>query len=104
MCTLPDHERVIAMDRPNDGGIPALEATHCQAPQGPKVDHFMTSGIRIGKYARETLIAGSEFVELVARDGAEAPWPGDSLARSRTWEHENMKRALAREGRHPVRH
>jgi len=53
------------MDRPNDVGIPALEATHGQAPQGPKVDHFMTSGIRIGKRARETLIAGAEFVNRI---------------------------------------
>jgi hypothetical protein len=44
MCTLPDHDRVIAMDRSNDVGIPALEAAHGQAPQGPQVDHFMTGG------------------------------------------------------------
>jgi hypothetical protein len=47
MCALPDNDRVIAMDRPNDVGIPALEATHGQAPQGPQVDHFMARGIRI---------------------------------------------------------
>jgi hypothetical protein len=35
------------MDRPDDVGVPALEATHCQWPQGAKVNHFMTRGIRI---------------------------------------------------------
>jgi hypothetical protein len=47
MPPLPDHDRVIAVDRPNDVGVPALEAAHGQASQGPQVDHFMASGIHI---------------------------------------------------------
>jgi hypothetical protein len=35
------------MDRPDDVGVPALEATHRQWPQGAKVNHFMTRGIRV---------------------------------------------------------
>src|ERR1043166_8345236 len=97
MCTLPDHDRVIAIDRPNDVGIPALEATHRQAPQRPQVDHFMTSGIRTCQYAREALIAGAEFVNRIARDGTEAPpWPGDRLTGPGAREHE-IGRASCRE-------
>ena len=72
------------MDRPDDVGVPALEATLCQWPQGAKVNHFMTRGIGVWQHAREALVAGSEFVKLIARDGDEAPpWPEDSL--TRTW-------------------
>jgi hypothetical protein len=47
MCAFPDHGRVIAMDRPEDVGVPGLEPTHCQWPQRAKVNHFMTGGIGI---------------------------------------------------------
>jgi hypothetical protein len=49
MCTFPDHDGVVAMDRPNEVGIPALEATDSHGPQGSKVDHFMTRGVCIGQ-------------------------------------------------------
>jgi hypothetical protein len=42
-----NHGHIIAMDRPDDVGVPALEATHRQGPQGAKVDHFMTRGIGV---------------------------------------------------------
>jgi hypothetical protein len=35
------------MDRPDDIGVPALEAAHCQGPQGAKVNHFMTRGLGV---------------------------------------------------------
>src|SRR5437667_375486 len=35
----------------------------------------MTRGIGVGQDAREALVAGAEFVELIARDRSEAP-PG----------------------------
>src|SRR4051812_20531580 len=104
MCALPYHDRVIAMNRLNDVGIPALEATHRQAPEGPKVDHDMTSVSRVGEDARETQIAGAEFVNRVAGDGAEAGSPEDRLTRSGAWEHENVERVTAREGGRLVRH
>ena len=105
MCPLPDHGRVVAMDRPDDVGVPALEATHCQWPQGAKVNHFMTSGIGVWKHAREALVAGSEFVKLIARDGDEAPpWPEDSLTRTWTRENEDMESATPAEGRYFIRH
>jgi len=47
MCPLPDHGRVVPMDRPDDVGVPALEATHCQWPQSAKVNHFMTGGMGV---------------------------------------------------------
>jgi hypothetical protein len=84
------------MDRPHDVGVPGLEATHCQWPQGMKVNHFMTRGIGAGKHAREALVAGSEFIKLIARDGYEAPpWPEDSLTRTWTREDEDMESAQA---------
>ena len=57
------------MDRPDDVGVPALEATQCQWPQGAKVYHFMTRGIGVWKHVREALVAGLEFVDLIARGG-----------------------------------
>src|SRR4030095_8605717 len=93
------------MDRPDDVGVPALESTHCQWPQGAKVNHFMTRGIGVGKHTREALVAGSEFVKLIARDGDEAPpWPEDRLTRTWTGEDEDMESATALEGRHFIRH
>src|SRR6267143_6112497 len=101
MCPLPDQSRVIAMDRPDDVGVPALEATHCQWPQGAKVNHFMTGGIGVGKHARETLVAGLEFVKLIAGDGDEAPpWAEDSLTGTWTRKDEDMESATTVEGRH----
>ena len=89
------------MDRPNDVGIPAFEATDGQGPQGPKVEHLVSRGIRIGQHAREALIAGPEFVNGIARDRAS---PRGGLTGPGTRQHQNVKRALAREGRHLVRH
>src|SRR5215207_8431380 len=81
MRPLPDHGRVVAVDCPHDVGVPALETTHRQWSEGAKVDHFMARGIDVRKYAREALVPGFEFVELVARDGHEAPpGPHDGLA------------------------
>src|SRR5438034_4347789 len=105
MCPVPDHGRVIAMDRPDDVGVPALEATLCQWPQGAKVNHFMTRRIRVCQHAREALVAGLEFVKLIARDGDEAPpWTEDSLTRTWTREDEDMESASAVEGRNFIRH
>src|SRR6266850_7476929 len=105
MCSLPDHGRVIAMDGPDDVGVPALEATHCQWPQGAKVNHFMTGGIGVWQHVRETLVAGSEFVKLIARDGNEAPpWPEDSLTRTWTRQDEDMESATPAERRYFIRH
>src|SRR5437762_6709046 len=105
MCPLPDHGRVVPMDRPDDVGVPALEATHCQWPQGAKVNHFMTRGVGVRQHAREALVAGLEFVKLIARDGNEAPpWPEDSLMRTWTREDEDMESATPAEGRHFICH
>ena len=52
MCSLPYNGHVIAMDRPDDVSVPALEATHGQGPQGAEVDHFMTRGIDVREHAR----------------------------------------------------
>src|SRR5829696_4065046 len=93
------------MDRPDDVGVPALEAAHGQWPEGTKVDHFMTGGIGVREHAGEALVAGSELVELVARDGGEGPpRPEDGLTRTRTRQDEDVESALPAEGRHLVRH
>ena len=85
------------MDRPDEVGVPALEATQCQWPQDAKVNHFMTRGIGVWQHAREALVAGSEFVKLIARDGDEAPpWSEDSLTRTWTREDEDMESATTR--------
>src|SRR5215510_1108010 len=69
--------RVIAMDRAHDVRVPAVDAAHGQRPQRTKIKHFMTRGIGLGQDAHETLVAGTEFVELIARNGGEAsPWSG----------------------------
>src|SRR5262245_51473959 len=105
MCSLPDHGRVIAMDSPDDVRVPALEATECQLPQGAKVNHFMTRGIGVWQHARETLVAGSQFVKLIARDGDEAsPRPENGLTRTWTREDEDMEGATTAESRHFIRH
>src|SRR5688572_9233712 len=101
MCPLPDHGRVIAMDHPDDVGVPAIEGTDCQWRQGVQVNDFMTGGIGVCQYARETLVAGPEFVKLIARDGNEAPpWPEDSLTRTCARQDEDMESATTAEGRH----
>ena len=59
-----------------------------------QVDDFVTRGVGVGKNAREALVAGAEFVELIARDGGEAPPRAeDSLARTWAREDEDMERA-----------
>jgi hypothetical protein len=79
------------MDRPDDVGVPALEATQCQWSQDAKVNHFMTRGIGGWQHAREALVAGSEFVKLFARDGDVAhPWPKHSLTRTWTRDDEDV--------------
>ena len=99
------------MDRPDDVGVPALEATQRQWPQGAKVNHFMTRGIGVWQHAREALVACSEFVKFIARDGDEAPpRPEDSLTRTWTREDEDMESVIQSPGpslflrhRHPIR-
>src|SRR2546425_7554510 len=93
------------MDRADDVWVPALEPSYGQWPQRGQVDDFMTGGIGVGQDAREALVAGAEFVELIARDRSEAP-PGaeDSLTRAGAREHEDMERASSAEGRHFVGH
>ena len=92
------------MDRPDDVGVPGLEATHRQRAQGTKVDHFMTGGIRVREHAREALVAGAELVELVARHRTEAATGAeDGLTRTRTGEDDDMERAVAAERRYLVR-
>src|SRR5437773_4152011 len=57
------------------------------------------------QHAREALVAGLEFVKLIARDGDEAPpWTEDSLTRTWTRENEDMESATPAEGRYFIRH
>src|SRR5919197_3045839 len=103
--TLPDHRRVIPVDRADDIRIPAVEAAHRQRPERTQVNHFMTRGSGIGKHAREALVAGREFVELIARDGGEAaPWAEDGLTGTGTREDEDMEGALVAQGCYFIRH
>src|SRR5207247_10018524 len=91
------------MDRADDVWVPALETSHGQWPQCAQVDDFMTRGIGVGQDAREALVAGAEFVELIARDRSEAP-PGaeDSLTRAGARVHVDMERARYAVDRHFV--
>ena len=66
MRAFPDHGRVIAMNRPHDVGVPALETAHRQWPERAKVNHLVTRGVGVRQHAREALVAGSEFVKLIA--------------------------------------
>src|SRR4051812_13525214 len=84
MSAIPDHRHVKAMDRPNKVRVPGLEATHCEWPQGAKVNHFMIRGIGLWQHPRETLVAGPEFVKVIARDGDEGP-PRPEGCLTRTW-------------------
>ena len=105
MCASPDHGRVIAVDRADDVGVPALEATHCEWPQGAKVDHFMTRRIGAWQHARESLVARLEFVKLITRDGDEAPsCPRNSLMRTWTRQDDDVESATTVEGRRFIRH
>src|SRR5918993_2469690 len=105
MCRLPDHGRVIAIDRLDDIGVPTLEATHCQWPQSAEVEHLMTRGIGVWQHAREACVASSEVVKIIGCDRPEAPaLSGDSLARTGTREDENIKSLVARKGRDLVWH
>jgi hypothetical protein len=47
MPAVPDHNRVIAMNRPDQIGVPALEASHRQRPQRAQVDHFVTGRVGV---------------------------------------------------------
>src|ERR1051325_6121717 len=105
MCSLPNHRRVVAMDGAHDVGVPTVQTTHCEWPQRAKVNHFMTRGIGVRKHAREALVAGLEFVKLIARDRDEAPpWSDNSLTRTWTRKYEDMKGATPAERRHFIRH
>src|SRR2546427_9949711 len=103
MRPLPNHGRVIAMDRADDVWVPALETSHGQWAQRAQVDDFMTRGIGVGQDAREALVAGAEFVELIARDRSEAPPAAeDGLTRAGAREHAVMERASCADVRHLV--
>src|SRR5215204_5590204 len=105
MCRLPDDRSIIAIDRPDDVGVPTLETAHCQWPQGAKVDHFMTRGIGVWQHACEAPVTCSEVVIVVRRDGAEASTlPGYSLTRTGTGKDENMKSLITGDGRDLVCH
>src|SRR2546423_15109029 len=65
----------------------------------------MTCGSGVRKHAREALVTGAEFIELIARNGVEAAsWAEDSLMRAGTGKDEDMERATFVQGRHLVRH
>src|SRR2546423_9646418 len=65
----------------------------------------MTCGSGVRKHAREALVTGAEFVELIARNGVEAAsWAEDSLMRAGTGKDEDMERPTFVQGRHLVRH
>src|SRR5437762_7483575 len=96
MCPLPDHGRIIAVDRSDQVGVPGIESTHRPWPESAKVDHLVTRGSSVRKHARKALVAGPEFVELIARDGDEAPpWAEHSLTGAWTGQGDNMERAMS---------
>src|SRR2546423_1864880 len=96
MCPLPDHGRIIAVDRSNHIGVPGIESTYRPRPESAKVDHLVTRGSSVRKDARNALVAGAEFVELIARDRDEAPPLAEhSLTRAWARQGDNMERAIS---------
>jgi hypothetical protein len=82
MCPLPDHGRVIAMDRPDDVGVPALEATHCQWPQGATGHSRPTSTHWRCGYG-SVLVYHNVIWGLGIRDKRQRSWSSNALVQLR---------------------